>query len=62
MIRVTTETFYFNALKEAEAAIDFEKRFGNKYNKDIEDPDLIVFSKIETKFYSGFKGGKLPAT
>ena len=60
MIRVKTETFYFNALKEEEAAIDFEIRFGNKYHKDFKDPYLIVFSKIETKFYSGFKGGKLP--
>lgn len=59
MIRVKTETFYFDALKEEEAAIDFEKRFGNKYHKDFKDPHLIVFTKTETKFYSGFKGGKL---
>lgn len=61
MIRVKTETFYFNVPEEGEAAVDFEKRFGNKYNKDIVHPDLIVFTKTETIFYTGFKGGKLPA-
>lgn len=61
MIRVETETFYFSLPEELEASKDFEKRFGKKYIKDDDHPDITVFTKIETKFYSGFKGGKLPA-
>lgn len=65
MIRVETETFYFNLPEELEAAKDFEKIFGNKYYKEcyehIDHPEAISFTKTETKFYSGFTGGKLPA-
>ena len=61
MIKVVTHTFYFSLPKELEAAKDFEERFGNKYEKNDAHPDLIVFTKTESVFYSGFKGGKLPA-
>lgn len=53
--------FYFSLPEELEAAKDFEERFGSKYKKDDDHPDLVVFTKTETVIYSGFKGGKLPA-
>lgn len=62
MIKVVRHSFYFSFPEEAEAAKDFEKRFGKKYIKDDDHPDLIVFTKTESVFYSGFKGGKLPAS
>ena len=59
MIKVVTHSFYFSFPEEAEAAEDFEKRFGKKYIKDADHPDLTVFTKTETVYYGGYKGDKI---